>query len=49
MVSLRIAKWVLVRKEFVNIMMNDILFNWEAYIACGLMKERGGFLALLST
>lgn len=27
--SLRIAKWILVRKDFNDFCMNDILFNWE--------------------
>lgn len=37
MVSLRIAKWALVRKEFSNIRLHAILYNWEA---CMVIRSR---------
>lgn len=33
-VKLGIVKWALVRREFINIKLNDILFNWEASVLC---------------
>lgn len=33
-VKLGIAKWASVRREFINIKLNDILFNWEASVLC---------------
>ena len=39
-ISLRIAKWALVKKEFANISMNDIFFDWKACTACGVIKEK---------
>lgn len=39
-VTLRIAKWALVRKEFWNFNLNDILFNWEACMGYCPFKER---------
>lgn len=45
-VSLRVAKWALVRKEFENINMNDILFNWEVVFVFGKRKVRGWYIGL---
>ena len=39
-VALKITKWALVRKEYFNFNLNDILFNWEACMGCGLIKVR---------
>lgn len=39
-IDLRVAKWVLVRKEFSNFNLNDILFNWEDCMGCGPSKVR---------
>lgn len=39
-VSLRIAKWVLIRKEVVGFNMIYILFNSEACMSCGGRKKR---------
>lgn len=39
-IALRVAKWVMVRKEFSNFNLNDILFNWEACMGCGPSKVR---------
>lgn len=40
LITLRIARWVLVRKEFSNSCLNDILINWESWMRCGLIKVR---------
>lgn len=40
MVSLRIAKWALVRKEFSNIRLHVILYYWEACIVIGSCDEK---------
>lgn len=39
-VHLRIVKRALIRKEFGNITLNDILLNWEACMGCGPRKVR---------
>lgn len=33
-------KWAMVRKEFVNFTMNDIVYNWEASLSCGGSKKK---------
>lgn len=36
----RIAKWALLKREFYNLSMTDILFNWRGLLmGCGLSKE----------
>lgn len=40
MVTCRIAKWVLVRKEFSSISTMGILFNWKACTSCGPVKQK---------
>ncbi|XXG72211.1 hypothetical protein AAC387_Pa07g1359 [Persea americana] len=39
-ITLRIVEWALVRKEFSNFSLNDILLNWEACMGCGFSKVR---------
>ena len=39
-VAFRIAKWASIRKEFTNIYLNDIIYNWEACMGCLPFKER---------
>ena len=39
-VTLRIAKWAMVRKEFSTFSINNIFVNWEACMVCGLPKVR---------
>lgn len=34
------AKWSLAKKEFTNIKLNDILYNWIACMVCSLKKAR---------
>lgn len=34
------TKWALIKKEFSNINLDDILYNWEVCMGCGLIKER---------
>lgn len=38
-VSIRVVKWVLIRKEFENLNMNDILSNWGR--SFGLWEKEG--------
>ena len=38
--TLRIAKWALIRKEFSNFSLNDILLNWKAWMGCRPSKVR---------
>lgn len=40
MVFLRVAKWASIRKEFFNINVNDILFNYEECMSCGSRRRR---------
>lgn len=40
MVSLKIMKWELLRKEFMIIKLNEILFTWKTLMKCGPFKER---------
>lgn len=35
----RIAKWVLVGKEWANFSLTCIFLNWETCMSCGLMKD----------
>ena len=39
-VTLTIANWALVRKEFSNFNLNDILFSWEACMGSGSTTVR---------
>lgn len=39
-VTFRIAKWSLIRKEFSNVNLDNILFNWEASMRYSWIKER---------
>ena len=39
-VTLIIAKWALVRKEFSNFSINCIFVNWKACMVCGSTKVR---------
>ena len=39
-VAFRIAKWASIRKEFTNINLNDIIYNWKACMGCLPFKER---------
>lgn len=34
----RLGKWLLVKKEFVNVKLNDAIHNWGTCIECGLAK-----------
>lgn len=46
MVSCTIAKWTLVRKEFINISRYPhILSNWDACMARVCIKVKGGWLS----
>lgn len=36
---LTIAKWVVIRKEFKDIHVNDILFFWESCMSCGMTRK----------
>lgn len=38
--NLRIAKWILVRKDFNDFCVNDILFNWELAWRMGWLSIR---------
>ena len=40
LINLRIAKWALIKKEFSNFSLDDILHNWEACMGCGMIKIR---------
>lgn len=37
-VVVRLGKWLLVKKEFVNVKLNDAIHNWGTCIECGLAK-----------
>lgn len=39
-VTLAIAKWALIRKEFSDFALNDIMVNWETCMKCGPVKGR---------
>lgn len=45
---IQIAKWVSIRKEFANCKINDILFNWETCMVCGVIdgKEAGAVVGM---
>lgn len=38
-VDLRVAKWLLVRKEFINVRIDEVIHNWEACMKCGPTRE----------
>lgn len=37
-VVVRLGKWLLVKKEFVNLKLNDAIHNWGTCLECGLAK-----------
>lgn len=39
-VDLRVAKWLLVRKEFINVKIDEVIHNWEPCMKCGPTRER---------
>ena len=39
-ISMRIAKWALIRKKCCNFSLNDILLNWEVCMGCRPNKVR---------
>ena len=43
-ITITVAEWALVRKEFSNFSLNDVFVNWEAYMGCGPTKERMSIL-----
>ena len=40
-ITMRIAKWALVRKEFSNFYLDEVFVNWESCLGCGPIKVRG--------
>eukprot|EP00268_Persea_americana_P068029 TRINITY_DN9427_c0_g3_i1.p1 TRINITY_DN9427_c0_g3~~TRINITY_DN9427_c0_g3_i1.p1 ORF type:complete len:256 (+),score=22.30 TRINITY_DN9427_c0_g3_i1:1157-1924(+) len=40
LITMRIAGWALIRKEFSNFSIDDITVNWEACMGCGPSKMR---------
>ena len=37
-INMRISKWALIRKEFSNFSLNDIIYNWEACMVCSVPR-----------
>lgn len=40
MTGLRLARWLVVRKEFSNVKIDDVIHNCGACMRCGLIKNR---------
>lgn len=38
-VDLGVAKWLLVRKEFINVKIDEVIHNWQACMKCGPTRE----------